>query len=198
MKKIFLFLLISSLFFACRPSNPIPKPNGYFKINLPEEHIYQTFDSLNFPYSFEYPIYARITQDSNLIKRENEPYWVNVYFPDLDATIYLSYSALKEKDNLDNLIAASYKMSFAHDIKADYIKTPPFETPNGLYGILFNVGGNAASAYQFFITDTTKNFLRGALYFNVAPNVDSLKPSIDFLKTDIDHLISTFQFKKKH
>ena len=70
-------------------------------------------------------------------------------------------------------------------------------TANGVSGVFFKVGGNAATAKQFFLTDTTKNFLRGALYFNVTPNADSLKPVQDFLQKDIDHMINTFRWKNK-
>lgn len=187
-------LLIVFSFMACRPEVPVPKPYGYFKIELPG-HTYQQFNQEEFPYTFSYPAYAKITRDSNMINENNEPYWINVYFPDFDATIFLSYKKLDAKDNLDDLIEESYRLTFAHDIKADYIKTPPFETKNGLYGISFDVGGNAASSYQFLLTDTVKNFVRGALYFNVSPNADSLRPSADFLKIDMDHMIESFQFK---
>jgi len=173
----------------------VPKPRGYFKFDLPARHAYQQFDSATFPYSFEYPVYARITQDTNLIKEDHAPYWINIYFPDLNATIYLSYKIISTDTPLQKLIADSYKMSYAHDIRADYIKTPQFTTPNGLAGVFYNVGGNAASAYQFFITDQTKNFVRGALYFDVTPNADSLKPANEFLKVDMHHLLETFRFK---
>jgi len=179
---------------SCRPDVPTPKPIGYYKIEMPE-HAYQEFDSIGFPFSFSYPVYANITQDANLVKQEKAPYWINVYFPGFDATIYLSYKQISPKETLDNLIEESYKLTYAHDQRADYIKNPPFETKNGLYGVFFNVGGNAASTYQFFITDTVKNFVRGSLYFDVAPNVDSLKPSIDFLRKDMDVMIESFKFK---
>ena len=69
-------------------------------------------------------------------------------------------------------------------------------TPNGVSGVFFRVGGNAATANQFFLSDTTANFLRGALYFDATPNADSLRPVQDFLKNDIEHLINTFKWKK--
>lgn len=192
---VFTFCIFASLGFAsCRPTVPTAKPIGYFKIDLPE-HEYQQFDSASFPYSFSYPVYGEITQDANLTKQEHEPYWINVFFAKFNATIYLSYKKITKQEPLEKLIEESYKLSYAHDQRADYIKTPPFETKNGLYGVLFNVGGNAASTYQFFITDTVNNFVRGSLYFDVAPNVDSLKPSIEFLRKDIDEMIQTFKFK---
>lgn len=185
------FLLLLT---ACRPAVPVPKPLGYFKIDLPE-HQYQLFNRSGFPFSFRYPVYGTITQDSQLIREEHSPYWINISFPDLDATIYLSYKKISEQEPLSTLIDESYKLSYAHDIRADYIKTPQFITDNGLVGVLYKVGGNAASAYQFFITDTTTHFVRGSLYFNVTPNADSLRPGTEFLKQDMDTLIQSFRFR---
>lgn len=199
MSNLLKYLLVFSIlgivgFASCRPTVPTVKPIGYFKMEYPK-HEYQKFDSTGFPYSFSYPIYAEITQDANLVKEEHAPFWINVFFPKLNATIYLSYKHITGKQTLTQLIAESYKLSYAHDQRADYIKTPPFQTKNGLYGVMFNVGGNAASSYQFFITDTVKNFVRGSLYFNVEPNIDSLKPSIEFLRKDMDEMIQSFKFK---
>jgi gliding motility-associated lipoprotein GldD len=78
---------------------------------------------------------------------------------------------------------------------ATSIKDSVFTTANGVSGIYFKVGGNAATARQFFMSDTARNFIRGALYFDTTPNADSLKPVQDFLQKDIEHLINTFRWK---
>jgi gliding motility-associated lipoprotein GldD len=187
-------LLIGLITTGCRPTPPVPKPRAYFKIDLPE-HKYQQFDSANFPFSFEFPVYGKISQDRDLIKEQHSPYWINVDVASLDATIYLSYKSIGSEESLDRLVEESYKLSYAHDIRADYIKTPQFRTKNGLTGIYYYVGGNAASSCQFFITDEKKNFIRGALYFNATPNADSLKPASDFMKKDMEHLVQTLRFK---
>lgn len=179
---------------ACRPSVPVPKPRAYYKIELPDR-AYQAFNRDSFPYSFEFPAYAEVLQDQQLVEKEQSPYWVNVVFPDFNATIYLSYKSIGKEESLAKLMDESYRLSFAHDIRADYIQTPQFQTPQGLVGVLYEVGGDAASPYQFFLTDTTRHFIRGALYFNVTPNADSLAPVIGFLKKDMDHLIETFRFR---
>lgn len=190
---LFFFWAISS----CRPKVTSPKPLGYYKIELPTKHAYQNFDSTGFPFAFRYPVYAHITQDSNLAKEENAPYWIDVNFPDLNAKIYLSYKEITATESLEKLINESYKLSFSHDVRADYIKAPAFQTQNGLQGVYYQVGGNAASNYQFFVTDENANFVRGSLYFNVTPNEDSLRPAIRFLKQDLDTLIQSFRFISK-
>jgi len=196
MRRKYYILALSGLFMwgACRPKDPIPKPRGYYNIDLPEKS-YRSFDSASFPFTFEYPAYGIIMQDSNLVKQEHNPYWINIYFPDMDATIYLSYKVISPQEPLEKLIDDSYRLSYAHDVKADYIKTPEFTTENGLTGIFYYVGGNAASAYQFYVSDNKKNFLRASLYFNIAPNADSLKPASEFLKEDMEHLVQTLRFR---
>ena len=193
--KILALAMVVLALNACRPTTPVPKPKGYFKIELPE-HKYQVFDSSGFPFTFEYPVYGRITQDVDLSKQEHSPYWINIEFKDMDAAIYLSYKSISAQEPLNKLIEESYKLSYSHDIRADYIKkTPEFQTKNGLRAVFYSVGGDAASSYQFYITDRTKHFTRGALYFNVTPNADSLKPSAEFLQKDMEHLVETMKFK---
>lgn len=190
---IFIFLILIGT--ACRPEVPTPKPKGFFKIDLPTQHTYQKFEDKSFPFSFEYPTYAKISQDTNLVLQEHAPYWININFIDYNATIYLSYKHITSKDSLSKAIDDSYRLSFKHDKRAEYINTKEFKTVNNLYGINYLVGGNAASAHQFHVTDSQNNFIRGSLYFEVVPNADSLQPAIDFLNVDMQHLINTLKFK---
>lgn len=187
--------VILALFWtSCRPNNTVPKPRGYFRYDFPK-HEYQSFDSASFPFTFEFPVYGKIEQDKNLNREENSPYWINVAIPELNAVIYLSYKDIGPSDPYEKLVEESYKLTSKHDVRADYINSPPFKTRNGLSGVFYNVGGNAASAYQFYATDETKHFIRGALYFNATPNADSLLPATDFLKEDMEHLVETLKFK---
>lgn len=180
---------------ACRPETYVPKPRGYARVDTPQ-HAYQVFDSAGFPYAFEYPRYGRIVQDSQMTgMTPDNPYWMNIDFPDLGGTFYLSFKSINSETTLENLLDDAHEMSFWHTKRADYINSPSFHTPNNVHGILYTVGGNAASAYQFFATDSVRHFLRGALYFNTTPNADSLKPLTDFLRTDMDHLIRTLRWK---
>lgn len=181
---------------ACRPATPVPKPRGYYKIELPE-HAYKAFDSTGYPFTFDYPVYGVISRDLQLNKEEHAPYWINVDFPGLGASIYISYKSISAQEPLEKLKEESYKLSYAHDIRADYIKTPEFRTQHGLNGVFYYVGGNAASAYQFFVTDNKEHFMRGSLYFNTTPNADSLKPALDFLKKDMEYLVETIRFRNQ-
>jgi gliding motility-associated lipoprotein GldD len=192
--KIFTFFcfLLFIFLFACN-SVYSPKPRGYFRIDFPE-HTYQLFDRQEFPYSFEYPVYGNIIRDTSFFgdKPEN-PYWINVDFPRFHARIYISYKEVN--GNYDKLREDAYKMTYKHTYKASSIEDSLIRTPLGVHGIFFNVGGDAATAKQFFVSDSTKHFLRGALYFDTTPNADSLGIVNAFLQVDMFHLINTLKWK---
>ena len=179
---------------ACN-STFTPKPRGYFKTNFPE-HQYKLFNEPGYPYQFEYPVYAAVVKDSTFFEDKAEnPWWINIDFAQFDSRLYISYKELP-KNNFSKMVNDAYNLTYKHSYKASFIDDSLFHTPNNVTGVLFKVGGNAATANQFFLTDSIHHFLRGALYFNAPPNEDSLKPVNDFLLQDLKHLINTFQWKK--
>lgn len=198
MIRIVILLSFSLLFLAsCRPEVYTPKPRGYFRVDLPE-HAYQEFSLPDFPYRFSYPVYGILERDSLFFGQKPEnPYWINIDFPDIGGRIYMSYKMISPGQTLGKLLEDAHEMSFTvHSKRADYIEEQVFFHPDkNVYGILYHAGGNAASAYQFIATDSARHFIRGALYFNVSPNVDSLRPANDFLKKDIVHLIETLSWR---
>ncbi len=194
--KIILAILSSVFYFllsACN-SNYVPKPRGYFKIDFPEKK-YQVFDKPGYPYTFEYPVYASVLKDSLFFGEATEnPWWINIDFPQFQGRMYISYKEIG-KNKFDTLLNDAFKMTSKHSTKAVSIDDSLMVTPNGVHGLFFNVGGDVATANQFFLTDTTKHFLRGALYFNTTPNADSLGIVNSFLVADMKHLINTFKWR---
>jgi gliding motility-associated lipoprotein GldD len=190
--RLFLCLLIVVLA-ACNSDYTI-KRKGYFKIDFPA-HQYQRFDQPGYPYTFEYPVYAKIIKDTTFFesKPEND-YWINVDFPQFSGKIYMSYKEVGKND-FAKLVNDAFTLTYKHTSKATEITDSLIRTPGGISGVFFSVGGNAATAKQFFVTDSVKHFLRGALYFDAAPNVDSLGIVNDFLQEDMKHLINSLQWK---
>ncbi len=179
--------------FSCN-SPFTPKPKGYFKIGMPEKQ-YKTFDEPGYPYTFEYPVYGSVIKDTSFFGETPEnPWWVNVEFPEFSGKIYVSYKEVK-KYKLEKLIGDAFNMTNKHSMKAYAINDSLISTPNKVHGVFFKVEGDVATANQFFLTDSTEHFLRGALYFDATPNQDSLKPVNDFLVEDMKHLINTFKWK---
>ena len=191
--RVIIFFLLIAAFSSCNSDYTI-RQKGYFRIDLPE-HRYVTFDRPGFPYAFEYPAYANIVQDTTFFESEPEnPFWINIDFPSLNGKIYMSYKDVR-KDQFDKLVDDAFKLTYKHSTKATGIRDSLMHTPNGVTGIFFKVSGNAATARQFFVTDSTTHFLRGALYFDSTPNADSLGIVNDFLEVDMKHLINTLRWK---
>lgn len=207
-------MLAAASMAACN-STYTSKKKGYFHISLPQ-HSYVSFDTTGFPYSFEYPVYANIIKDSTYFDSSPEnPYWINIDFPNLNARIFLSYKQIGGKamykikqadgsyrdsvgiNQFDRMVNDAFNLTNKNQAVTTSIKDSLFLTRNGITGVFFKVGGNAATAKQFFLSDTSTHFLRGALYFDATPNADSLKPVQDFLQADIDHLLNSFRWKNK-
>lgn len=176
------------LLFSCNQDN-IPKPSGYFRIDLPEKK-FQLYEN-DCPYTFEYPVYAKATISD---QGNAQPCWLNLEFPDFKARIHLSY--IKISGDINPVIEECRTLVYKHDIKADAINEIPYiDSLNKVYGTLYEIKGNAASSIQFYVTDSIKNFVRGALYFDVKPNKDSLAPVIDFVEQDITHIVESLRWK---
>lgn len=192
MKKTIAILMITSLvfsIFSCQ-NDTQPKPRGYFRIQLPEKE-YLRFQLNSFPYEFDIPKYSKIGKPKN----QPEKYWINVVYPMFKAQLHISYKPIH--NNLDTLLNDAHKMMNKHIPKANAINEQMFiNNERKVYGMAYEImGSEAASPYQFYLTDSTHHFLRGALYFNFSPNNDSLMPVIDFIKIDMNRLIESFEWK---
>lgn len=190
---ITIILFFCLLVFACN-SPFIPREKGYAYFKFPEKS-YQIFNSPQYPYSFEYPTYAYIDNQINYFgESKSKDAWINIQFPSLNGTLYISYKKIGS-NQLDTLINDAYRFANNHTNKATYIADSVFTTNEGIHGVFFHIGGDVATAYQFFLTDSTRHFFRGALYFNTTPNADSLSIYNDFLFKDVQHMVNTFKWK---
>lgn len=180
---------------SCNTNYTVNKKRGFFKIDFPVKK-YRLYDMTGYPYSFEYPVYANIIKDSTFFESKAEnPWWINIDFPQFGGRVFISYKEIG-KHKFDSLVNDAFIMSYKqHSYKASSIEPVPFRTPNNIDGIYFTLTGNTATANQFFLTDSTKHFLRGALYFDATPNEDSLSVVNDFLKKDLQHLINTLKWR---
>ena len=193
--KIWICILLAAsvvILASCEKSY-IPKPKGYNRIDLPE-HQYQNLAD-TFPFSFEYSQFAKILPDSSWI---SERYWIDIFYPQLGSSIAISYKQVNNsEDSLRNFLNTAYRLTSKHQIKAYAIDEYIFTTDMGKTAVLANLSGEVPSQQQFFSTDSTAHFLRGALYFNTATKNDSLAPVINFMKEDIMHMLNTLQWQDK-
>jgi gliding motility-associated lipoprotein GldD len=194
--KLYIFLLPAAVFiFSCNSDYSVGKKKGYFHISFPEKK-YQAFDQPGYPYTFEYPVYAEVIKDTSFFEDKAGDWWINIDVPQFAGRIYISYKSINASNKFDSLVRDGFKMAYKQHVDVSTgIEESRILTPNKVEGMYFSLGGNTATANQFFLTDTTRHFLRGALYFDAAPNADSLGIVNDFLKKDLQHLINTLKWK---
>ncbi len=181
---------IPILLFSCG-SDYLPKPKGYNRIDLPERNFVELENEK--PYNFQHSVHARVEPDSfNLA----ETSWINLNYKDLGGKVHLTYLPLDTKGkDLKSVLADAIKLTAKHQVKAYGIEESVMLTPQGYTGVIAELSGEVPTQFQFFVTDSTKHFLRGALYFNTAMKNDSLAPAIEYIKADMAHLINTLEFK---
>jgi gliding motility-associated lipoprotein GldD len=190
MRQIIALLLLTAALVPTGCRQPaVPRPAGYFRIELPEKSYihYETPCA----YSIEYPAYARINLRP---AAATDTCWMDIELPSFRAMIHLTYFNLD--GNLASLTEMSRELAYKHTIRADAIDEMLWAAASShVYGILYDLKGNTASSVQFFVTDSTRHYLRGSLYFMAQPNEDSLMPVIRFIREDIIHLIETLNWR---
>jgi gliding motility-associated lipoprotein GldD len=183
--------LLSLLITGCEKSY-LPKPIGYNRLILPD-HAYKSLpDTL--PYTFEYSTHAKLLRDSSAI---HEKFWIEIYYPELKSNVHITYKRINHnKKLLEEFLKDAYTLTAKHQIKAYAIDEAISKTPSGKTAVIAELEGEVPSQFQFTITDSTENFIRGALYFDTKVQNDSLAPAIAYMKIDMMHLINTLEWKK--
>ncbi|MFD2966608.1 gliding motility lipoprotein GldD [Sphingobacterium bambusae] len=186
-----IFFSLVFLLFACHSADYTPKPRGFYRIDLPEKDYKQA--TTGCPFLFEQPTYTTLNTD---LSDDAHPCWKNLDFPQFNARLHMSYFAINSKAPLAQLTEDARTFAFKHTAKATSIDQVKIHRPSQkLYGVTYLIHGNTASNLQFFVSDSSKHYLRGALYFNEKPNLDSIQPVLDFIQQDIEQLIRTFTWK---
>lgn len=192
-----LIVYFLSLFFAaCDEYVPVPKPRAFPRVIYPEK-TYQSFQQTGCGFIFEAPKYAVIERDSTFFdEKVKSDCWFNIAVPSLNAKIHCSYYPITGRARFDELVQDAFTMAQKHNIKASFIEEIPIHRPaDHVHGIVFAIEGAAASSYQFFLTDSTENFLRGALYFNTQARPDSLAPVLAFMRKDVNKIVETLRWE---
>ncbi|MCA0131483.1 gliding motility lipoprotein GldD [Winogradskyella alexanderae] len=189
MKKV-LFPLFFLTLFSCGDDS-LPKPNGYLRLDYPTAK----YNKSKIPLPFEFDK-NEMSEPIKNIKTTGEIKGIDIKYPSMKATIYLTYQKIRN-NNLDSLLRDAQNLTQTHTIKADEILPKEFLSPeNKVYGMLYEIGGDAASQSQFYLTDSISHFISGSLYFYAKPNYDSIYPASEYLKKDIKRLMETLVWKQ--
>jgi gliding motility-associated lipoprotein GldD len=191
MRTIISFLAII-LLTSCG-NDPVPKPKALLRLEYPKAK-YKEVDS-KLPFSFEKNNLANDI-DTIKISKDNKTFGIDISYPSLKGTIFITYKKIENSDVSPYLLDAQ-NITQKHAQKADEIIEQPFiDLKNRVFGMLYDVGGNAASQSQFYVTDSIKHFVTGSLYFYAKPNYDSILPAAYYLKKDIQHIMETIKWKE--
>lgn len=183
MKKIVYFLPLLAVLSSCK-EDPIPKPPAQLRLDYAAAE-YRTY-SADCPFAFEMNKAALLKskRDCNL----------TIDYPDMKATIYLTYKPVS--GNIRLLLKDAQKLTYEHVIKADNIVEQPFVNRGGkVYGMFYEVNGNAATNSQFYVTDSIAHFIEGSVYFYAKPNFDSVMPAVDYVKKDMKKIMESIRWK---
>ena len=184
-------VLLAAGLYSCE-SNWLPKPPGYNRIDLPR-HEYNSLKE-GYPYSFDFSTHSTVEADSfNLEETE----WINLNYKEFGAKVHMTYKKIDQSTDFKTLSNDAFNLTAKHQIKAYGIEEAILLTPNGYSAVVAELTGEVPTQFQFFVTDSTSHFLRGAVYFNTALKNDSLAPIIEYIKIDMAHLINSVNFKKK-
>ncbi len=182
--KTILIVVIGVLLSTCNSRDTLPKPKAFLRLAYDDSNYQKMTNEC--PYIFELSDKAKVNPNSKC--------WMTIQYPNLKASLNITYRPVE--NNLRELFLESEKLTYKHSIKADGISAQPYENKSKrVYGSLLEVTGNAASPLQFHLTDSTKHFITGALYFEVQPNYDSILPAIKHVERDIKHLMETLEWK---
>lgn len=170
---------------------PVPKPIGYYRIDLPD-HAYKSKDP-KCPFTFEISEYSRLVYSQSPDSLGD--CWFSIAYPKWKARVYLTYKPIEGND-LHRYIEEAHGMVYEHQIKANRIASATVRRDSArVYGLTYELGGEVASPFQFYLTDSTRHFLRGSLYFNARPNPDSIAPVLKYVTEDLDHLIRSIEWE---
>ena len=176
-------ILLTLTITSCK-DDVLPKPSSFLRLDYPEAN-YVNFEN-NCPFTFE--------MNENAIIKGVQNCGFAITYPKMKATIYLTYKPVN--NNIETLLKDAQKLTFEHVIKADDILEQTNLNPQKkVYGMFYQVNGNAATNSQFYATDSIKHFITGSVYFYAKPNFDSIMPAVSYIKNDMQRLMETLKWK---
>lgn len=197
MYKAILFIFLVILSSCDQDKIPLPKPRIYPKVIYPQKNI-QKLEISSCPFEFERPAYFKYKADDKRLLEEKEfECWFDLHCEELNSNIHLSYIPISKTSPFDKLVYDAFNLVNKHNIKASSREEIKFSYENKkVHGLIFKIDGPVASPIQFFVTDSTKHFLRGSLYFNDIVNRDSIAPVYTFLEEDIMLLLKSINWTR--
>lgn len=184
----FLFLFLA--FTSCTEDKTIPKPPTFLRLDFNHPGYVRYTSDCGYSFDVDKMFTVRNTVD----EQGNKLCHRDIDLGKLNGVLYFSYIEMDKtlKEYIDHALDKVEE----HKVKASSISDTSFYfSDKRVFGTLFELKGNVASPFQFYLTDSTSKFASGVVYFNTVPNYDSLRPSLNFVKKDILKMIETFEWK---
>ncbi len=187
MKKSSWFIAFAMIILlsACDEKKTVPKPPTYLEVDMPDRSYSLFADSCR--YSYEKPAYFEV---KNVRGSECNR---DISFGKLNGTLHLS--VIDMDTSLATYVNYAIDKVGEHKVKATAIlDTNIIRSDANVYGTFFELQGNVASPFQFYLTDSTDRFYSGVVYFNTRPNYDSILPTLKYVKKDLMHFMNTLNW----
>ncbi|MEE2616583.1 MAG: gliding motility lipoprotein GldD [Bacteroidota bacterium] len=170
----------------------LPKQSAYLRLDYPKPE-YKLINDKDFPFFFE--ANTRLSEISDIdINLRSIDFIIN--YNQLNAQINFQYKNVNSSEKLKAYILDLKSTIETHSMMANSVKIKDYSLKEkNIFGRIFDLSGNVASPYQFYLTDSINNIISGLVYFNIKPNYDSILPAINYIENDIIHLIESFDWK---
>lgn len=197
MKFVKIFVVLVFVYGCGQEQIVTPKPRLYPRIDFPDRQL-NMFDEEYCKMSFDYPDYFSVSQDKYFFDgKPLDPCWFDLVSKQINCTVHCSYIPIENNKHFEDLVEDVFRLAAKHNTKANYRKEEVIDNSNDdVYGLTIEMSGPVASPYQFFVTDSTKHFMRASVYFNAKVNSDSIAPVFDFVKEDLHGMIQSFKWKE--
>lgn len=189
---LFALLLLTATVSCGHRNDYSPKPEAYLRLDMPPQS-YHKVDTMALPFVFE----ASDEAEMHIKKDQNREKYIDLYYPRYQATVFLTYKAL-ERGEWQAQVDTSYKFLSQHfDFSSGVDEKQYLDPSNHIVATTYQLkGSKVASTYQFWVSDTTSHFIRGALFLDRTPNNDSLAPVLDYLQHDLRHLVESIRWRE--
>lgn len=191
MHKILILISLGFALISCGEEQFTPKPPTYLRLELPDAKYRDYEDECG--YSFK--LNENYTVEKAPVQDESFTCHRRIQLGALNGTVFFRFINMTEP--VAYYINNSIDEVEVHQVKATNIQDKQIvRQEDRVFGTVFELQGDVATPFQFYLTDSTERFIYAEILFNSRPNYDSLKPSLEYLKKDLDTLLQTFEWPK--